>query len=343
MRIFDCFTFFNELDLLEIRLNELDGVVDRFVIAEAELTHNGDPKPLYFHDNRERFAKFSDKIIHVIVTAADFSQAEMGNTFQERAWMRENIQRNAVSKGIKSAGAKADDIVIVSDLDEIPCASAIHKSAISLNPGDVIGFALRHYNYFLNLRCASSPIWGNDPKMAYFATFTDESVCDLAPWTIFILPTVNTGATATRFRYTKTTQRIKNAGWHFSYCGGIDVVLRKVKAFNEFGLFKRKDLISFISNKLSNLRGLYGENLLPEPLDASFPACVINNQSKFANLIVTADIHPLKRRILRRWFLVVGVLKRSIWRFAFWATPQWLRRAVKQFIEKRRNTTCRES
>ena len=65
--VYDCFTFFNELDLLEIRLNTLKDVVDKFVIAEATRTHTGRPKELVFEKNRERFASFSDKIEYIIV------------------------------------------------------------------------------------------------------------------------------------------------------------------------------------------------------------------------------------------------------------------------------------
>ena len=53
--VYDCFNFFNEFDLLEIRLNELDGVVDYFVLCESNVTHNGIPKPMYFKENEKTF------------------------------------------------------------------------------------------------------------------------------------------------------------------------------------------------------------------------------------------------------------------------------------------------
>lgn len=65
--IYDCFSFFNELDLLEIRLNTLDKVVDKFILFESTLTHTGNPKPLYYAENKDRFAKFSDRIVHIVV------------------------------------------------------------------------------------------------------------------------------------------------------------------------------------------------------------------------------------------------------------------------------------
>ena len=59
MKIYDCFTFYNELDLLEIRLNELNDVVDGFILVEAEQSHQNKSKPLFFQDNKNRYEKFS--------------------------------------------------------------------------------------------------------------------------------------------------------------------------------------------------------------------------------------------------------------------------------------------
>ena len=65
--VIDAISFFSELDLLELRLNELDSVVDRFVIVEATRTHKGDLKPMYYAENKPRFAQWEDKIVHVPV------------------------------------------------------------------------------------------------------------------------------------------------------------------------------------------------------------------------------------------------------------------------------------
>lgn len=65
--VYDCFSFFNELDLLEIRLNTLDSIVDKFILVESTLTHTGNQKPLFYAENKSRFKKFNDKIIHIIV------------------------------------------------------------------------------------------------------------------------------------------------------------------------------------------------------------------------------------------------------------------------------------
>jgi beta-1,4-mannosyl-glycoprotein beta-1,4-N-acetylglucosaminyltransferase len=67
MKIIDCFTFYNELKLLEYRLNILYNIVDYFIIVEANQTHQGKSKKLYYNENKNRFEKFQDKIIHIVV------------------------------------------------------------------------------------------------------------------------------------------------------------------------------------------------------------------------------------------------------------------------------------
>ena len=65
--IYDCFMFFNELDVLEIRLNELYHAVDKFILVEATKTHAGKDKTLFFNENKQKFSKFLDKIQHIII------------------------------------------------------------------------------------------------------------------------------------------------------------------------------------------------------------------------------------------------------------------------------------
>src|SRR5579863_8430750 len=116
--IYDCFTFFNELELLELRLNELAGVVDRFVIVEATKTHSGKPKPLHYRDNQARISRFHSQIIHVIVDDMPVS---------DDAWTLENFQRNCIVRGL--TGCRPDDFILISDLDELPRAGVVKRMA----------------------------------------------------------------------------------------------------------------------------------------------------------------------------------------------------------------------
>ena len=63
MKVYDCFPFFNELDILEVRLQELWDTVDNFIILEASTTYVGNPKSYLFDENKDRYAKYMDKII----------------------------------------------------------------------------------------------------------------------------------------------------------------------------------------------------------------------------------------------------------------------------------------
>lgn len=116
-KIFDCFTFFNELEILDLRLKLLNDVVDKFVLVEMNLTHKGNPKTYVFQDNLHRYEQYLKKIIHIKIDAQKTHPLKPiihGKT----DWTWENYQRNGIEHGLKDCAA--DDIVIVSDLDEIP-------------------------------------------------------------------------------------------------------------------------------------------------------------------------------------------------------------------------------
>ena len=107
----DAFMFYNELDVLELRLTVLDEWVDRFVLVESEVNHIGGPKELFFWKNRARFTKWLDKIEHVIMTAEEAPS-------DEDPWSREKAQRACITRGLE--GVPDHAIVMVSDVDEIP-------------------------------------------------------------------------------------------------------------------------------------------------------------------------------------------------------------------------------
>ena len=106
MKIFDVFTFYNELDLLELRMNILGNSVDYFVINEANITFTGKPKPLYFAENRKRFKKWDDKIIYHLTedNNKDYS-AYYENVPYHRSMVEENI------KGRKDSVAQAEGMI----------------------------------------------------------------------------------------------------------------------------------------------------------------------------------------------------------------------------------------
>ena len=118
--IYDCFPFWKEVDMLKIRLEELYEVVDHFVIVEANKTFTGHPKQLIFKENAHLFEKYKSKIIHIIVE--DFPDVPPTD---DGYWAREIHQHNASIRGL--VNCKPDDIILLSDLDEIPRHSTIQK------------------------------------------------------------------------------------------------------------------------------------------------------------------------------------------------------------------------
>ena len=137
MKVFDSFIFFNELELLEMRLNILKDVVDYFVLTESPFTVSGNEKPLYYQENKDRFGKLNDKIIHHVTEEIpnDFSHMlektkyhvaysdkdPYGTKFIDIPirFQRAIYNRNNSAFGIEKAGATDEDMVITSDADEI--------------------------------------------------------------------------------------------------------------------------------------------------------------------------------------------------------------------------------
>jgi beta-1,4-mannosyl-glycoprotein beta-1,4-N-acetylglucosaminyltransferase len=124
MKIYDCFYFFNELDLLDIRLNILDSCVDKFVLVESNQTFNGKDKPLHYDINKNKFDKWNDKIIHYVIDdypndkeiyEKALQSPNTGN--KEHWWVREFYQKESLLKALKDADD--NDLIFVSDVDEI--------------------------------------------------------------------------------------------------------------------------------------------------------------------------------------------------------------------------------
>lgn len=280
MAVFDCFIFFDELDLLEIRLHELSGVVDRFVLAEATRTFSGAPKPLHFEENRERFRAFADRLVHVVVD-------DMPLAGKSR-WDREAYQRNQLARGL--ADAQPNDLIILSDVDEIPRADAVSTMvATGLRPNDVACFELRMYNYFLNFEagerwlrlgpraCLRSRLPGMQQLRLVKGPSPDlvrNALRGLRAW-------FDVGRPVRRSVY-------RDAGWHFTYLGGVEQIQRKLRAragdnapkphLNDDWLLGRiRDGV--VTTPRSTAR------LILRPLGDEFPHYVVENRQRFAHLI----------------------------------------------------------
>lgn len=197
-KIVDCFIFYNELDMLKFRLEELYHIVDHFVLVEAKFTFKGTEKPLYYDMNKDKFKKYNDKIIHVIVK-------EMPNT--GNPWNNEYYQRECIAKGISKIALSDNDLIMINDCDEIPDRDTLVKiKGIVLE--DIC--ALRMDMYYYNLETKSKDYW-------YYSR--------ILPYKVY------KNTTPQRVRNSNCSI-IPNGGWHLSYFGGIDFIKNKINEFS---------------------------------------------------------------------------------------------------------------
>jgi len=144
--VYDCFTFRDELDLLEFRLQVLDKVVDRFVICEANKTFTNTDKPYFYKENQSRFKQWEDRITYLPVilddSGLDFSTKDTSYNPNSAPWQFEYQQRSALIYGLENT--KDNDIILMGDLDEIP--NPTHISNIQ-NPSI---FIMDFFYYYVN-------------------------------------------------------------------------------------------------------------------------------------------------------------------------------------------------
>lgn len=198
--IIDAFIFFNELEVLKIRLEELYPVVDRFIIVEMDHTFQGQPKPSNYEENQELYTQYADKISHVMIEAPQPN----GNDPGRYPWDREYYQRNAIGTVLSKMSLSDDDIIIMGDADEIPRRAVVSK----LDPQPVQSLALDAYYYGINISGGHKHTnrvarWGYAKNM----TMQELRTLDPPPDVVY------------------------DGGWHFSYLGTPEHIVEKFKAF----------------------------------------------------------------------------------------------------------------
>ena len=311
--VYDCFPFFNELDLLEIRLNVLKDVVDRFVIVEAGETHTGKPKPFYFEENRGRFAEFLDRIEYVKV--------EKFPDGCKTAWWRENIQRNAIAEGLK--GAKDDDTVIISDLDEIPRPEKIAEWVGT--PG-VKRFQQEYYAFYLNYHNVRWRRWSGTQMLSYRDFKSAYDGLEFYE-NEFLIPELNEGTTASKIRARDLprsrggTLTVPNGGWHFTCLGGVEAVARKMASFahQEYNPGDGKIDLAEIKRVIESGGGVFWKmNCFGERIGETFPKYIRENQAKYPHLVF-AVTPEYERRV--RWARFGRTLQGRWIQFTLWLCP----------------------
>jgi beta-1,4-mannosyl-glycoprotein beta-1,4-N-acetylglucosaminyltransferase len=308
---YDCFTFFNELDLLEIRLQTLKNVVDTFVVAEATRTHTGARKELVFEKFRDRFAGFEDRIVYLVVDDL-LPEDVVAKDRYRLPWVNENRQRNALRAGV--AAAKPDDIVMISDVDEIPSPAAVAAAARAIADGTpCVRLEMGFYNYYANFKNHSCPKWTLGTVAIRYGAFLDGAVFRGQKTDRYMPPSENEGPTFNRLRFVRAPRTIAHGGWHFSYLGGIEAIRKKIAAFShsEFASVPEK----ILKERLENGDDLFGRagKSFGVPLDETFPPYLRENSDRFQHLIFPVDDGYLsKTKTARRLSAVKGALYRRM-------------------------------
>ena len=252
-KVIDTFPFNNELDMLECRLTELYDAVDHFVLVEATVDHQDHPKPLHYQENRERFAPWADKIVHVV--AGDMPTLADDND----PWAREHAQREYIGVGLVRIGVNDNDVILQSDVDEIPRA----LQARNVRPPGLWSFGQRGH------------FWAVD--WLYPVT-----------WYGTVAATVGTLGKFKQspFSYMRDARltaqcppHLQDAGWHLSWLGGSDAAMAKVGSYCHPEVTDR--IVDGLSRNIFLEGGWHvdGHQMKPVDVDESWPKWIVQGNA----------------------------------------------------------------
>ncbi|OQX21754.1 MAG: hypothetical protein BWK75_02460 [Candidatus Altiarchaeales archaeon A3] len=277
IKIYDIFIFFNELELLEIRLNILDKYVDYFVIVEATQTFSGLPKKLFFEENKRKFKQFEHKIIYYVINNMPADEDELrsrllnnnlsaldreiiNNTLtsdnvpnEQSQWLREFYQKETIKKALVELSD--NDICFVSDLDEIWNPQV----KIDYTKNNIFKLKQNVYVYFLNNRSSESWIG------TYVTKYKNiKNNC------------INHLDTPSKTKYTI----LKNGGWHFTFQGGAEAVIKKIESYGHQE-FNNDKIKSHLENKILENKDFIERNFKFWIDEKNLPEYILNNKDKY--------------------------------------------------------------
>lgn len=267
MAIYDCFQYFNEDHMIDLRMHILNKYVDFFVISESTKTHQGHDKKLNF--NLNNFKKYQHKIIYLV---ADFDKEKKFLQHKGGESIIEQHQRNNISNGLVKASE--NDIIILSDSDEIPDLRKLNQ----INPNTKFtAFSQMMFMYKLNLQNLNESNWigskiclkKNFPKPQ---ELRDLKFKEYPFW-----------------RIDKLNLQIIKGGWHFSFLQKPEDIIKKIKSYSH-GEFNTTDNTKEenIKEKIKNNIDVFGRGfeLRKIPIDNSFPEYIVNNKNILKDWII---------------------------------------------------------
>jgi hypothetical protein len=260
MRIIDCFPYFNEKELLELRINLLYDHVDKFIICDADRTHKGKPKPFTCKDTLQKLGLVGDKIEVVEVNLPSYEETA-------NAWVRERMQRNAAEKFIS-----VDDVCIISDCDEIinPELIRYYTSISQQYPQNILRIPLVYLTGRGNL-CVynqyNEPVPWNAPFICSKEHLKKYTLSDIRE--SYALQTNNLDFSDI---FITENDRIDPAGWHFSWMGDTGRLKTKCESFlhwNEVSV--QENYVAKVNStdplgRTDHILKEYPKNLLPSKI-----------------------------------------------------------------------------
>ena len=270
MKLIDCFMYFDEDLILDIRLNTLRDKVDKFIIVEATKNHAGEKKKLNF--KFENFSKFKHKINYIVVDDMPTNVKPPKKGWHENH-SRDQFQRNAIERGYKDF--EDEDLIMISDIDEIPNPKKIEKFNIK---NKFACFLQKNFQSKINLLNITDGDWPGTKICQKKYLKSPQWLRNLKTknkpfWKIFKI----------------NIQLINNGGWHFSFLKDPKNIAKKIKAYShqEYNNEEFTDINS-IENKINNLKDLFNRNIKYQKveLDDTFPKYILENKKDLKNWIV---------------------------------------------------------
>jgi beta-1,4-mannosyl-glycoprotein beta-1,4-N-acetylglucosaminyltransferase len=267
MAIYDCFQYFNEDHMVDLRMSILDKHVDFFVISESTKTHQGNDKKLNF--NLNNFKKYQHKIIYLV---ADFDKEKDFLQHTGGESKIEQHQRNNISNGLTKASE--NDIIILSDSDEIPDLTKLHQ----IKPNTKFtAFSQMMFMYKLNLQNLNESNWIGSKVCLKKHFPKPQKLRDLKfkkyPF----------------WRIDKSNLQIIDGGWHFSFLQKPDDIIKKIKSYShgEFNTAENTNKES-IKEKIKNNVDIFGRDfkLKEISIDSSFPEYIVSNKNVLKDWII---------------------------------------------------------
>ena len=296
MKIFDCFMYYDEDLILDLRLNYLNNYVDKFIIVESTYTHSGQNRKLLFV--KIKFSKFKDKINYVVLDKRPVdlftinnsdSEHEKNSKFILNAVKRENLQRNTILEGLNLASP--NDLIIISDIDEIP---NLEDNNIKIIKNKIIFFKQKYFHYKFNLKLEKY-IWHGSKACKKKNLISPQWLRNIKS-KAYSFWRIDTLFSNKKYQDIKFIER---GGWHFSNLKKPADIEKKMKTYLHHREYDLNPLgVNKIEQIIANKKAIYNlnadqrenkydssQNLIEADIN-EMPSYVVSNLEKYKDWIV---------------------------------------------------------